>query len=123
MGNGNGDAGSSYTPAKAAYPQTETQKGKGEVSGFPCTDSFLSVAVVFCCCLLLVSMQRDLYDRITGAVLHQQTRICWDEARSKADFFLILPFQSPLSLHAARERERQRERDGARKRECVCSCV
>lgn len=33
----------------------------------------------------------DLYDRMTGAVLHQQTRIRWIEARSAEDFFLILP--------------------------------
>ncbi len=133
VGTGNGDAGSSYTPAKAAYPPTETHKKRGEDSGFPCTDSFLFVAVVFCCCLLLVSMQRDLYDRMTGEALYQQTRICWDEARSTADFFLILPFPSTLAP-STREKERgrewrrervyesKRERERERERECVCVC-
>lgn len=115
VGNGNGDAGSSYTPAKTAYPPTETHKRRGEESGFPCTDSFfICCCCFFCCCLLLVSMQndlRDLYDRMTGAGLHQQTRICWDEACRRVDFFLILPF--PVSpSHSVKAQER--------KRECVC---
>ena len=59
MGNGNGEAGSSYTPAKAAYPASETHKRREGESGFPCTDSVLFVAVVFYCCRLLVSIQRD----------------------------------------------------------------
>lgn len=78
----------------------------------------LFVAVIFCSsCLLLVSMQRDLsdlYDRMTGAALHQQTRIRFDEARNAADLFLILPF--PV-LPLLRERERRRASV------CVCEKV
>lgn len=112
MGNGNGDAGSSYTPAKATYPPIETHKRRGEESGFPCTDSFLFVAVVFCCCLLLVSMQRDLcdlYDRITGAALHQQTRI--HLLGRGAQHSGLLPHSSlsvPPLAPCKRKRERER---------------
>lgn len=53
----------------------------------------------------------DLYDRMTGAVLHQQTRICWDEARSAADFFLILPLPVPPDSRSVQAQE-----------ECVCVC-
>lgn len=56
FGNGNGDAGRSYTPAKTAFPPTETHKGRAEWSGFPCTDSFLS-AIMVCPCLLLFSIK------------------------------------------------------------------
>lgn len=62
-------------------------------------------------------MQRDLsdlYDRMTGAALHQQTRIRREEARGAADLFLILPF--PV-LPRLREKERGGER------ECLCVCV
>lgn len=54
MGNGNADAGCSYTPAKTAYPQSETHKRRGEESGFPCTDSFF----ICCCCYLLLPTPR-----------------------------------------------------------------
>lgn len=124
MGNGNGDAGSSYMPANTAYPPIETHERREEC-GFPCTAG-LFVAVIFFCCLLLVSMQLelgDLYDRVTGAVLHQQARICWDKARSRPDFFLILPLPSPSSLRAsASNRARVYETESARVRVCVSVC-
>lgn len=109
--NDNGDAGSSYTTAKAANPPSETRKSSWRESRFPCTDSVLFVAVVFCRCLLFVSIKWDLHDRMAGLAPYQQTRICWDETRSTADFFLILPSPSPFAASAGEKRGRVRERE------------
>lgn len=133
--NDNGDAGSSYTTAKAVNPPSETRKSSWRESRFPCTDSVLFVAVVCCRCLLFVSIKGDLYDRMTGVAPYQQTRICWDETRSTADFFLILPSPSPFAASAGEKRVRGRERkrggggveriecDNERGRVCVSACA
>lgn len=75
-----------YMPAKAAFPQTETHKRRQSTPDshalqffFFSLDYLLILSTVG---LLRVSIQLDrcdLYDRMTGESLHQQTRIisCW----------------------------------------------
>lgn len=51
---------------------------------------------------------------MAGLAPYQQTRICWDETRSTADFFLILPSPSPFAASAGEKRGRVREGERGR---------